>query len=93
MEYYVKDVQRRNIGYFIKNLDNNISIQTIKNLYQIYNMLYNTIRLINRNRDFSILDTRTDNFYNYLTTSTISLREQIYSYIKLIYEEDNLINN
>lgn len=93
MDYYVKDIQKRNIAYFIKNLDNKILIQTIKNLYQIYNMLFNTILLINRNKDFNILDSRTNNFYNYLTTSTISLKEEIYSYIRLIYEEDNLSNN
>ena len=88
MEYYIKDIQKRNIGHFIKNLDNKILIQTIKNLYQIYNMFYNTILIINRNKDFNILDSQTNNFYNYLTTTTISLREEIYSYICLIYEKD-----
>lgn len=88
MEDYVKDIEKRNIGHFLNNLENDFKIKHIKNLYQIYNMLFHTIKVINRNQDFSNLNTSINNFYSYLTFTTISLKEEIYSFIRLIYEEE-----
>lgn len=101
MEEYIKDIQKRNIGCYlnqlknadcyikdIKNADNDFKIKHIKNLYQVYNMLYQTKKVLIRNEDFNILDTSMNDFYSYLNYTIVDLREEIYSFIRLLYDED-----
>lgn len=98
VEEFVKDIQKRNIGFYLNNLknhddinkdeDNNIKIKHIKNLYQIYNMLFQTEKVMIRNEDFDITDTTINEFYKYLGYNINFLREEIYSFIKLLGDED-----
>ena len=49
MEDYVNDLQKRNICYKLKQADESV----VKNLYQIYNILFQTKKVITRNQDFN----------------------------------------
>ena len=96
----VKDIQKRNIGFYINKLknhdeinededeDNIIKIKHIKNLYQIYNMLFQTEKVMIRNEDFDIIYTTINDFYKYLGYNIKFLREEIYSFINLLADED-----
>ena len=49
MEYSVNDIQKREISYKLKQTNESI----VKNLYQIYNILFQTKKVITRNQDFN----------------------------------------
>ena len=87
MEDYVNDLQKRNICYKLKQADKSV----IKNLYQIYNILFQTKKVITRNQDFN-KKTSINDFYEYLSYNVNILREEIYKYIMLI-QDDNFDNN
>ena len=79
MEYTVNDIQKRNISYKLK--------QPVKNLYQIYNILFQTKKVITRNQDFN-KKTSINDCYEYLSYNVNLLREEIYNYIRLIQDDD-----
>ena len=57
-------------------------------MYQIYNMLYQTKKVMIHIEDFNIADTSINNFYSYLGYTINYLRNEIYSFIRLISDED-----
>ena len=83
MEDYVNDIQKRNICYKLKQVDKSM----VKNLYQIYNILFQTKKVITRNQDFD-KKTSINDFYEYLSYNVNLLREEIYKYIMLIQDDD-----
>ena len=87
MEDYVNDLQKRNICYKLKQADESV----VKNLYQIYNILFQTKKVITRNQDFN-KKTSINDFYEYLSYNVNLLREEIYKYIMLI-QDDEFDNN
>ena len=87
MEDYVNDLQKRNICYKLKQADKSV----VKNLYQIYNILFQTKKVITRNQDFN-KKTSINDFYEYLSYNVNILREEIYKYIMLI-QDDEFDNN
>ena len=103
LEETVKYIQKKKIGYYLNKLENEnnnndndndndndikIKIKHIKNLYQIYNMLLQTKKVMIHNEDFDITDTTINEFYKYLGYNINFLKEEIYSFIKLLGDED-----
>ena len=89
-EDYVNNVQKRRIGYILKNANDDI-VKEVKKLYQIYNILFQTKKIITRNQDFDEEKSIND-FYEYLAYNINLLREEIYKYIRFI-EDDEFDNN
>ena len=85
-EDYVNNVQKRRIGYILKNANDDI-VKEVKKLYQIYNILFQTKKIITRNQDFNDEKSIND-FYEYLSYNVNILREEIYKYIMLIQDDD-----
>ena len=83
MEYSVNDIQKREISYKLKQTNESI----VKNLYQIYNILFQTKKVITRNQDFN-KKTSINDFYEYLAYNVNLIREEIYKYIRLIQDDD-----
>ena len=85
----IRDIQKKNIGFYLNKLKHNdFKIKHIKKMYQIYNMLYLTKKVMIRNEDFDFTDTSINDFYKYLGCSIVCIREQIYSFIRLLKDED-----
>ena len=70
MEDYVNDLQKRNICYKLKQTDKSV----VKNLYQIYNILFQTKKVITRNQDFN-KKTSINDFYEYLSYNVNILKK------------------
>ena len=83
LEEMVKDIQKRNICFKLREKDKN----EVKKLYQIYNILFQTKKVITRNQDFDEKSSIND-FYEYLSFNVNFLKEEIYNYIRLIKEDD-----
>ena len=89
----IRDIQKKNIGFYLNKLKHNdFKVKHIKKLYQIYNMLYLTRKVMIRNEDFDFTDTSINDFYKYLGYSIGSIRGQIYSFIRL-FSDDDFDNN
>ena len=89
----IRDIQKKNIGFYLNKLKHNdFKIKHIKKMYQIYNMLYLTKKVMIRNEDFDFTDTSINDFYKYLGYSIGCIREQIYFFIRL-FSEDDFDNN
>ena len=83
LEEFVKDTQKRNICFKLREKDKN----EVKKLYQIYNILFQTKKVITRNQDFDEKSSIND-FYEYLSYNVNFLKEEIYNYISLIKDDD-----
>ena len=83
---YVKNIQKRNICYNLKNVDENI-VKNVKSLYQIYNLLYQTQKVIIRNVDDDYKKSIND-FYSYLRFNINFIKEEIYKFIMLIQDDE-----
>ena len=87
LEEYFNDVQKRNICYILKNANESI-VKEVKNLYQIYNILFQTKKVITHNQEFNY-EKPVNELYEYLGYKINLLREKIYKYIMKHY----IINN
>ena len=82
LEEHFNDAQKRNICYKLKHVDESI-VKEVKNLYQVYNILFQTKKIIIRNQDFNFKKSIND-LYKNLNYNINLLREEIYKYIMLI---------
>ena len=86
LEEKFKDIQKRNICYNLKNAGK-IKIKNVKNLYQIYNLLYQTKKVIIRDRNFDYRKSIND-FYEYLSYNINIIKNEIYKFIILIQDDE-----
>ena len=89
LEEYLNNVQKRNICYNLKNAGKN-KTKNVKNLYQIYNLLHHSLKVVIRDRKFDYRKSIND-FYEYLGFNINLIKEEIYKYIMLI-EDDEFAN-
>ena len=90
-EEYVKEVQKKEIGHYLKKLKNNgddYKIKHIKKLYQIYNMFHKTLRMMICEEIYDFNDNSIDDFYSFLFYVLHCIKEDIYKFICLI-QDDN----
>ena len=90
-EAYLRDLQKKEIGEYLKKLKNNgddYKIKHIKKLYQIYNMFYKTLRMMISEEVYDFNDNSIDDFYNFLFYILYCIRQDIYKFICLI-QDDN----
>ena len=90
-EEYLRDVQKKEIGHYLKKLKNNgddYKIKHIKKLYQIYNMFHKTLRIMISEEVYDFNDNSIDDFYCFLFYVLHCTKQDIYKFICLI-QDDN----
>ena len=90
-EAYLRDLQKKEIGEYLKKLKNNgddYKIKHIKKLYQIYNMFYKTLRMMISEEVYDFNDKSIDDFYSFLFYVLHCIKQDIYKFIRLI-QDDN----
>ena len=96
LEEYVKEIQRENIGYYLKKLKSNgddYKIKHVKKLYQIYNMFHQTLKVMICDEVFEYLkETSINDFYSFLFYIIKGIKNDIYKFISLI-QDDNFDND
>ena len=94
-EAYLRDLQKKEIGEYLKKLKNNgddYKIKHIKKLYQIYNMFYKTLRMMISEEVYDFNDKSIDDFYSFLFYVLHCIKQDIYKFICLI-QDDNFDND
>ena len=92
-EEYLRDVQKKEIGHYLKKLKNNgddYKIKHIKKLYQIYNMFHKTIRMMicEEVYNYDYNNNSIDDFYCFLFHILHCTKQDIYKFIYL-FQDDN----
>ena len=92
-EAYLRDLQKKEIGEYLKKLKNNgddYKIKHIKKLYQIYNMFHKTIRMMicEEVYNYDYNNNSIDDFYCFLFHILHCTKQDIYKFIYL-FQDDN----
>ena len=92
LEEYAREIQRKNIGQYLKKLKSKggkYKIRQIKKLYQIYNMFYQTVSVMHCDEVFKdYKETSIDDFYSFLFYVIGCIKEDIVKFISLIQDDD-----